>query len=330
MATSLRALRRLQVGLEAALGTPVPATSKIPGDITFTEELDKYYANYPRGVRAPVTKGGIPVRKGAMVRVEQDLSFEDLLVPLQAGLGGKVRTGLGPYVYTFTPALGAVTDVEGFTVEYAEGDGVADHVTTEFSHAFCPRMSFNWAFNEIATCSWELVGRVASDAAVTAALTEHTDREEIESNSLSVFLNDSWATLGNSQLLTIVRSGTLEIETGLTPKSTIDGRSDLDLTGINSGELTGRLSLVGELDATWETERAHWRSNDLRFIQLSVTSGTKVLTLSLACKFTSPPAFTDSGDGHTLMTMEAEIEYDPTGARAVEAVVTVDSALYAA
>ncbi len=330
MASAIRALRRLQIGKEAVRGTGLAATVKIPGDITYTEEIDKYFANYPRGVRAPVTKGGVAVRNGAMVRIEQDLSFEDALLIFYAGLNGApTKAGIGPFEYTFDPGLAVIEAVDSLTVEYAEGDGAADHVAGEFNFGFVPRFSFNWAFNEIATCSWEIVGRKPTDGAVTGALSEHVGREEIPSNLFTVDMDDTWAGLGGTQLTSVVRSGTLEIETGLTPKATIDGRTTLDMIGINSGEMTGRLSLVVELDAVWETERAHWRANDLRFIRLSAISGTKLFRVDLACKYTSPPAFTDSGDGHTLMTMEAELEYDPTGTMALETKVDIDTEIYA-
>lgn len=102
------------------------------------------------------------------------------------------------------------------------------------------------------------MGRASQASTLTAALTPLTGRTPVPANLFTVCIDDDGANLGNTQKTLFVRDLTLTINTGLTPKYTLDGRGDLDLTGINAGSIGGTLSMTAEVSADAATEIGPW------------------------------------------------------------------------
>lgn len=166
-----------------------------------------------------------------------------------------------------------------------------------------------------------LFGRAEQSSTMTAALTPVTGRSPIASNLFKLWIDDTWAGLGTTQKTAFLRAADLSITTGLQPDYTLDGRTDLDFTQIMAQMLTGTLSLTAEHNGDAATEIGKWRSGALRFVRLAATDGAKIVQFNAAMKYASPPSFSQDA-GIELVTLDLELEYDPTGARAFEAVIT--------
>ena len=321
MATALYPLRKFQVGFESTSGTAVAATEQLVGEAVYTPEIEREFEEYPRGVRAPVTGGGVAKSKGSMFAFSGNLSYEEILYPLATGIEAPALTGAGPYVYTFDPDLTIVPVPKSLTCEYIVDDGSTKHYEREAAFCVCRSFEVGLAFGELATMSFELFGRAEQTSTMTAALTPVTGRTLIPSNLFTVAIDDAWSGLGGTPKSTLVRAASLSVTTGLEPDYTLDGRTDLDFTQLRAGMLDATLSITMEHNASAATEIGKWRTGALRFVRLKATDGTKIVQFDLAAKYLSPPSFSEDA-GTEIATMELGLEYDSTGAKAFVATIT--------
>ena len=315
--TAIHPLRLFQVGKESTNGTAVPATEKLIGDFVFREMYERDFEEWPRGVRAPVTGGGVDVERWVEVRGEWDADYEQVLWPLQSGLETPTVAGAGPYTHTFNPDLASPVAIDSLTGEFAIDDGSTKHVEREAAYLFCTTFGVEINPGQISRMRAEWIGRASQSSTVTAALTEMTGRSVIPSSLWSVYIDSTWAGLGGTQKTLFLRSASFELNTGISKLLTADARTDLDFTGIRSGMVTGRLSLTAAVAADAATEIGNYRSGTVRFVRLTATDGTKIVTIDMAIKFTAAPDFQNE-DGEEIVVLEGELEYDPTGAAAIE------------
>ena len=321
MATAIYPLRKAQLGFETTPGTAVAATAQYVGDAAYTPEIEREFEVFPRGVRAPVTGGGIAKSKGSLFSFSGNLTFEEVLYPLAAGLKAPAISGAGPYVHLFDQSLTTIVAPKAITAEYVIEDGTTKHFEREAAYCTARNFEVGLAFNELASLSFELFGRAEQTSTMTAALAPVTGRTTVPSNLFVVYIDDTWAGLGGTAKSTLVRAATMKITTGLDPDYTLDGRTDLDMTGLRYGLLDGSLSLTMEHNADAATEIGKWRTGALRFVRLKATSGVKIIQFDMALKYLSPPSFSEDA-GVEIVTMELGLEYDATGAKAFVATIT--------
>jgi hypothetical protein len=333
MTTATRHFDLIQLGEEATKGTAVPATVQIPATISIDEQESHYRSDHPRSVRA--TRGGVGVvtRKGMTVGIETELSPQDILWPLHTGVLGNVTpAGAGAdKTWTFTPELttSALT-VDSATVELVIGDGTTNHYAREFAHGLTRSMSIRWSEEDVATLSWEMFGQASAVTTPTAALTPYSARQQLVSQMLSVYRDGTWAGLGGTQVLGVVRSADFALTTGLEPKLTLEGRANRDMSGFKvTGPLAATLDLVLEFDSVGEARSyAAFRSNSNEFIRLAtvgdVLGGSNYqVRIDGSYRFASPPALQADGDLN-LVGISLEAVYDETGTAQLEFVVVND------
>lgn len=327
MANALTPLRLAQIGKESVKGTGVAATQKLIGDFTFEEDIRRYRPLWPRGVRAESTEGGIKIGHGSIFRGTWDADYEQIMYPLGLGLDTAAITGSGPYVHTYDPDLTAGATFDTGTLEFAVDDGTTKHIAMEANYVFCSEWSLALAAEQIAQMSATFMGRAAADTTVTAALTEMTGRSEIPSELFGVYIDDTWAGLGGTQITGTVRSANLTVNNGLLPGHTLDARAALDFTVVRSATLTGTFQLAMDLDAQAGGLFDDWQAGSVRFVRLIATDGTKILQLDAAIELTSAPAIS-SVDGQEVLTIDGVLVYDPTGAKAIVVTLTNQTATF--
>ena len=330
MATSIRSLSKVQVGMEviSTKGTLVAATRVLQGDWKWAEEQDFYRAPYPSGVRANVGGAGVILRKGLVLDGDMDLSAEQVLWPLLTGVLGGVTgqvTDTSAYTWTFTPELttGIVT-LNTLTAEMIMSDGSTNHVAREAGYGICRSFKVSWAANQAAKLSAQWFLRASQTSTPTGSLVAYTTLESLGTNQLWVYLDTTWAGLGGTQLTTIVRSADLEVMTGMEPDYTLDGRTDLDFTVHKVGTVAATLNLVLELDAVGAARVANFRANDIVFIRLKnlgtlagAATSYKTFQVDGAYRSVASPAFSEDGE-QVLVACSLESVYDPTGAKTLE------------
>lgn len=323
---ALKQLQKLQVAFEAVPGTPLAATQQLVGEFAYTEEIARFFEDHPRGIRAPVTGGGDDLRTGTLFVTEQPLTFEDLLYPLSLGLDDPAVSGADPFVYTFAPALTGAAAIKAGTFEYVDEDGTTQHIERRSSFVTCRSWGINLASGEIGLLTAEYFGRKAEAQTFTPALTPLAGRTKIPSDLFQVFVDDTWAGLGGTQITGAIRSAELQVVNGAEPDYTLDGRPDLDFTQLRAMDITGTFTLLMELDAQAGDagEYADYRAGSLRFIRLSAAIGTEIAQFDFAVKYVSPPVI-ETDEKTQLLRLEAELEYDPVGANVIAPVLTIDA-----
>lgn len=326
MATSIKPLEKLQIGIESTKGNAVAATRVIVGENRLIEHRDRYRSNYPRGVRATVGGAGVLTKQWSEVTVETELSAEQALWPLMTGIKGAVSGSNtnNVFTYTFTPQLTTgILTIDAATVEFIESDGSTNHIASEAAYGMTQSFRIESTPEDIAKLSWTMFARARQTSTPTSSLVPYTSLENLPGAALSVYLDTAWASLGGTQLTGIVRNCSFECTTGLTPDFTSDGRSDRDFSKHSVNSLMGRLSLTLELDSVGAARYASYRSNDLVYIRLKWTGGVagddgvKTVQIDGAYRFASDPTFPDDSD-QKLVALELEAVYDDTGTKILE------------
>jgi len=268
MPTALQALRRLQLGKETTPGTVAQATVAIPASWEQDEQVNVGKLKGVTGYRIAPANGPI-VGRGFGLAVETELTAEEILWPLLTGLASVTPSGSGPaYTWTFAPSLGGHAQVATATAECIKTDGAANHYVAIVPYCFTTKFSIEWNATDLAALKWEMAGRARQNGAPTASINPYASREPLVGGLAKVYLDSSWASLGTTQLSGVVRSGTLEVNTGLVPVQTVDGRADLDFAKHSSGELSASLELVLELDAVGSAQYQRYRDNGTAFIRV--------------------------------------------------------------
>lgn len=326
MATAIHPFNKLQLGIESAKGTLVAATRVIQCDGAHREQAERYRSARPQGVRATAGGAGSTLMHATDLLVETEATAEEILWPLLTGVKGAVTpTGAGnAKTWVFTPEVTtAIPTLDSATAEYAMADGVTNHYYRESGYAMTRSFKLGWAFNQIATLGWSMFARRAQTGTPTGSLVVYSSREPLVSNLLALYLDTSWAGLGGTQVVTIVRSAEFECITGIEADHTLDARSDLDLTIHKASSIGAKLAVVLEFNATAATLFANYRANDVVYIRLKNTGsaiaggGNKTIQIDGAYRFVEDPTFAADGD-QMLMSASLEAVYDATGTKILE------------
>lgn len=313
MAQGLYALRKLQYGVETTRGTLVAADTKLIGEGRYTPARELAEDTYPRGVRARTLGQQTIIGRGSRLSWEQSLDFEQALLFFTTGLVADSVSGVGPYVHAFDLDPTALENVKAATYEVAYAmDGTTEHFEKEFGFGVCSQITIDLAAGEIGKLSAEVFGRAAQTSTVTAAQSALT-RVEIPSEQFKVYIDSSWANLGNTQVSNLIRSARLTINTGLAEDRTLDGDTDLAFTGIKSEEVGFTLALSMNYDANAATEVAAWEAETARFIRLEATIGTSVFEVNLAGEYLTAPEVGEHDGQQEIVSLDLVGGYDVTG-----------------
>lgn len=327
MAQSITHLQKIQIGEESTKGTLVPATQILRGDFTVVEEQDFYRSPYPAGVRATVGGAGVILRKGVRLSARTELTFEEILWVLHAGIKGNITPSVAnttENTWAFAPELTTgIPTLDAATLEWIEADGSTNHIAREAGYGLVSQFGISWGDTRNAELTYEMFARASQTSTPTGSLTAYTGREVVKSALGSVYLDTSYAGMGGTQLAGTVRSGTFACQTGIAPDYTTDGRADLDFVQHKvGGPLTATLNLVMELNATGAARVANFRANDLVYVRVKFTGSTiasnpKVVQVDGAYRFSGPPSYSNDGSGR-LVSLPLEAVYDTTGTKMIE------------
>lgn len=323
-AVAIKPFELVQAGREATKGTLVPATRKLVGNGLLKEVVERYFSEYPRGVRASVGDYGSVVMQGVEFEMETELTDNEVLWPLLLGIRGNVTpAGAGAdRTWTFTPQLTAEPTIDTATLEFALSDGTTNHIYREAGYCMCSGFEMEWAFNQVAKLRWRGFGRARQTGSPTAALTPYSTREPLVSALTTVYIDATGAGIGGTAVAAIVRSAKHTCETGFTPDWTLDGRADKDMVSHKWGSLKGGLQLVLELNATAATEYANWRAGTKRFIRVKNTgstigAGNRTVQVDGCYRLRSEPSVSYDGE-YAVLTFDFEAVYDSTWTKILE------------
>lgn len=319
MATAIYPLRRAAIGLETDKGTLVAATKNLVGNGVYIPEITREFETYPRGIRGNVTGGGFAIHKGSTFEFETNLDYEQVLYFLLTGLiNDATPDGSGPYTWVFDPTITAnsAVSMKTATLEYVIEDGATKHYERESGYGVTSGFVLDLAFNQPAKFTATMFARAEQTSNDTSGLTPISGRANIPSNLFAVYIDDAGGTIGSTAKSLMVRSLTLTVDTGHHPDFTLDGRTDLDFTQVNSQRINVQLQMVLEHAANAATEIGHWRSGNVRLVRIKADNGAaaganRQIQFDGAYKYVEPPQFSEE-NGIELVTMNMTSDYDST------------------
>ena len=322
MAASVVSLEKLQLGIESTAGTLVAADVVLPVETggQFEPGIERVHLDEAQGVRAMVRH--LDVSKGSRLTYRHSLDYSNILYPLNCGLKKVTPSGGPVYVWTVNPDPAVVEALDSATFEVSYTDGSTRHLEREFGFATCESFTISIDANQPAQLEATWFGRKSQTSTFTAAQSPLTV-SKIPSNLFTVAIDPNWAAMGSTLKSTLVRTATVTVNTGRAPDYTLAGRTDLDMTQLQSGEdISGTLSLTCEYDAAGDTEYDNWEGGEssIRFIELRATNATDILEIQMAVRLTGV-SFSTS-DGLRLMELTGELVYDPVSTEVINFVVT--------
>lgn len=332
-------LRLIQLGKETTRGTEVAATARLltrPGGVTWRDLTEKAPVEADFGqldLRHSDSLSAI-VRNSSELELSADLSFEQILYPLLAGVRGAVSPGAeqtvsqGDFLWTFTPLASADPAPDAFTLEYVEREGATNRQEITATFGLCRRLRVAASQGaEQATLEAEFFARKSVSQAPTASIGLPT-RNIVPGPKFTVKTASTFAGLSSGSLLTAqVISLEWELVTGILPKFRLDAAS-VDFAGYQFGIREMSLSLVLDLTAEAETERtAGLQAESVRYLRCEVegaqigTGLNRRITIDGAYEITDPIESGSDQDGQSSVDIAYKGIFDATKGAAFEITV---------
>lgn len=301
MAVSSRTFQT-QLGREATAGAAVDATARWTGPVEMQD--DREVVIVEEDIGQYVDRGTSYIAKlGATINfADHPLNLEEILHPLEAGLGTVSPSGSGPYTYAYTlPGGTSDNTIKTYTIENGDATNAE-----EAEYCFVETITIKGGPNEPVMLSSTWKGRQVSDSAFTAALSLPTV-EPILFNTGVLYIDDGGGTIGSTQVSNSFLSFSLEIKTGLLALQTAEGQLYFTLSKRDRPAAT--LTITAEHDSTWDPtgEKAAWRAKTTRLVRIRFTgTSSRQLTIDLAGLWTTFGALQDQ-DGNSVIegTMQA-------------------------
>lgn len=307
MATGIKLLRKVQMGLEATKGTAVPATALWRGlgtiedarELKFTEENVGYLSNTDRSYIGKLL---------AKIGLDGVATFEQLPYILSAGIEDVVTgavDGVGTdKLYAYDLPTTTKNTIKAYTLEGGDNQEVE-----EMEYCFVEEFSLSGKPGEALEVKSSWLGRQAVVSSFTGAIGLPTV-EDILFSKGKLYIDVAGAgTVG-----TTLKSGTflgmdLKIKTGWVPLWTADGDLYFTMHDCIGPEIT--LDITFEHDGTATAEKVAWRAQTGRLIRIEfkgsavATPGTthsnKLLRIDLAGKWEKFEKL-DEQDGNDIVT----------------------------
>lgn len=331
---SIRALRRLQLGLESTPGTAVAATARWRGsglledaspykfseeDVAYVSGLDR---SYKPGLLAKLAMQSAP------------LTFEQFGYVGAAGIknvvSGSADGSGSDFIYAYTFPTTAVNTIKTYTIE--TGD---DQQEEEAEYCFVEGFKITGKPNEALMLSADWLGRQVSPSSFTGSLSL-VAVEEVLFNKGKLYIDAVGGTIGGTQKSSTFIGMQLSVKTGAIAVFTGDGSLYFTFHKMTMPEVL--LDITFEHDSTSVTEKANWRAQTARQIRLDfdgnalTTPGTSFSTkkfrIDLAGKWEKFDVI-DEINGNDIVKGTFRARYNATAALFAEIKVVNESSALA-
>lgn len=321
MANAVYSLREVSLGFESELGTAVATTALFTGEATIEPIIERELEDYPAGVPWDVIGSDITVWKACRVQFETSLDFEQVLYPLLTGikLVAPTTDSNEPQTWAIVDDGGSL-DVASLTLEAQYTDGSSNHHQVKVAGLVTTQIEFVLAARRRALLRWTMIGQpVATSFSPTGGLSPLT-RQPLASQLMGVAINNSWAEIGDTQKLGLVRAGTLRIDTRIADLDpTLDGQANLSSLALMPRKFGGQWGATMSLNAAATTERDAGFADvpTGRFVRLFEDNGAaaaanRQLLLDFAGVYSQVPTFDRDGELE-LMTANLSLRGDSSG-----------------
>lgn len=332
MATGIKRLQRLQMGIESPAGTAVPATAVWRGagnqmsDDRLIEQIEELV-----GILNGTDRTALVQLMAGIELSETPLTFEHLPYLFAMGFGGPVtgtRDGTTGTGYLYTTTLPTTSLPTGKFYTWEAGD---NHEQAEMEYVFCNKIGIKFQHGQTAKMSGTLMGRQVSQSSLTGGLSLVTQEDAVV-NKGKVYIDAIGGSYGGTQVAAgSILAGELTYEALWRPRFTLDGNlyyTTVDFVGYNvNGKLTFAHDSAVNRASGAKSEFAAQTPKKLRIdlIGTAVTQGDGVYTTKHAI-FDLPIKYTKAGvlgdeDGLSVVDMEFVSRYNATSAEAGKVIV---------
>lgn len=313
------ALRRIQIGQESTPGTPVAADIILLGRLTLTPEITWHDPENEERNSLAMHHRLENVGQQASLTYEGALTFQQVIHLLAMGIGALITSqpdsGGSPTVYdhTFEPTLIALAAPKAYTVEY--GDNQQEY---ECTFVMASQVEFSFAMEEVWQMSADLFGRFPTKSTFTGALTAPTVEDAV-GQKCKVYIDSSWANLGNTQVASSLINATIRVPTGFGQTRYADG--SLEASNFSELPRAAEVELTFKHDASGEAEYDNLVAGTTVFIRLEVEGSTAenafnyTFRADFALKYTEPPELFGEQDGENVIRLAGKSFHDPTSGR---------------
>ena len=310
----LEALRRIQIGKESARGTEVAADGTLIGAVSLTPNIAYHRPMDERNSLAEFRRSIATAHMSAL-QYTGDLTYEQvcyfLAMTLEGGeSGADIASATTAKDWTFLPSLTSRNNQDAFTMEY--GDDLTQW-TSPFTMA--NSMDIGIRLGEVASLSADLFSRYALRKAQTASVVESEPREVV-SDSARFYVDDTWGSVGTSELDSELAGGSIRLVSGLRPLRLADGliagRSEFSTVSEQKRTHSMDLDILATADGMSEIYDA-WESNSFKAIRVSfnldsasntIEAGfSHELEVDMYGKFTSDPGLFSAHEGENMFRM---------------------------
>ncbi len=330
--------RLIQLGKESTRGTEVDATARLiprPGEVTWRDNTEKPPVEGDTGTLDKRHSASLSqiARQLTEFDITSDLSYEQILYPLVAGVKGGVTpvtqaAGADGELWTFTPFASADPNPDAFTIEYVEREGTTNKMQVTAPYGLVKRIRISASQGaEYATIETEWFARNGVSKAPTAdpGLPTRTitpaPRFSVETAATFALLEGS-----GSLLAAQVMGFEWELVTGILPKFRLDSTSpDFSAYQFGSRECTLRLTL--DLTAEAETERtARLQAAAVQYFRLqnlgpAIGASNHRIVIDGCYELTNPVEAGNDDDGQSQVELEYTAIHDATKGAPWEIVV---------
>jgi len=236
---------------------------------------------------------------------ETDLYWVRLAVSVQLSATvdiDEITLSAAVYTWTFTPSLIAAAGQNAYTIEY--GDNVQAY---EVEYGMVSSIEVSGAPDEALKVTAEMFGRQMTACTFTTDLTFPTVEPALF-NRGKLYIDDAWASIGDTQKSATLVDFTLRFDTGLAPLKAADGNLYFSIVAekVRGVELD---MTIHWNDTVSTTERAAWAAQTKRALRLEFEGTTlensykKTLTFDLWGVYTDWETIADK-DGASVVAVK--------------------------
>lgn len=338
----VKALTRVQYGLEAVNGTAVAADTILLCTAALTAaDREVHIPTVDAGVRTAQLLDYAVVRRahasGITLADADGAYFELFPLLFSSCLNGNVvaaeqTSGEGDYLWTFTAPQTGAEDLDTFTLEIGADDPAAATAGHEVAYCLVESMTIS---GDCVSGEVHVSANVAGDeviqTTVTGAIALPT--AELCVGRLSrIYVDNTWAGLGSNEIANSLINWSVTINGGGHHK--FWGGTVRHPSGHQQGYISGSAQFTFERNAAVRAEEAYYRAGadtytqTERFVEILVTGNqigsgeVQSLTLDMAGLWTDWQVFGAEENMNSLDVATLTFGYDATGAQGIQALVS--------
>lgn len=306
---------KVQYGKETTRGTAVAATKMWLGSANVPIDREPVHPKDTMGLRVRSSRTEILqlLADPVTLAMDGDTGAYYQGLPLLFGTtlkGGVTATETTPsqqdYAWDFTPSLTAPANPDTITLEVGDNDQ-----NYKIEYLMGRRINIDWAFgeNSFVNVAGGYFGRQVTKSTATGGLSRPTVTG-INANTGTFYLNNTWATLGNTEKTNFLRSGSIQIETGNHPKPPSGGNRYFSTHGEGYLEVTGSLVVEGGAEAVArldDFQAGTARAMRFQWTGPQIGTGTPhMLRIDVFAAFNQVIPLSGFADGNTLYAITFE------------------------